>query len=189
MQYNTMKKAEIITMLNDKDAKIAELVATIDGLETEGITLRRENERLMIQNEALMNALKAVGNTANAADKIDKNVDDIKLNAPTPDVDDTDNTDVDDADDTDIKRTRQDGINDWLIKKYGSLDNANAVKAMTSVVAKEWSDKARATGKRIVSRHNYKAKLYAESYLRILVKNKADKKLIAAQKKIVDGLK
>jgi len=87
------------------------------------------------------------------------------------------------------KSTRKDAINDWKIKKYGSLEIANAVQKMTAEVSKEWAEEARKTGKYVVSRKNYKEKLYAEAYLRVMIANKAPKNKIAEQKKIVEGLK
>jgi len=185
MQYNTMKKAEIITMINDKDAQIAELEA---ALKIANYTIGRYEDLMKnlvaTSKDAIANAEKsqkvAEDSQKIAADAINvaKKVTGKKLAAPKPD-----NT-------TEKKPTTyKDAINDYKIQKYGNLDTANAVKAMTNVVAKEWAETARKTGKYVVSRKNYKDKLYAEAYLRILIKNKADKKMIEAQRKVVDGLK
>ena len=85
-----------------------------------------------------------------------------------------------------VKKTRQDGINEWLIKKYGDLETAAEVQAMTKVIADEWREEARRTGKFVVKKSEYKTKLYETAYERVLAEREAAK---AATKKTTRGRK
>ena len=64
-------------------------------------------------------------------------------------------------------KTRKEAIADWKVSKYGSTEIADAVKKMTAVVAKEWSDQYRATGKLVCPRNEYKTRLWAEAERRV----------------------
>lgn len=63
--------------------------------------------------------------------------------------------------------TRKDAISQWKIEKYGSAEKADAVQKMAKVIADEWADIARKTGKFVVKRSQYKDKLYEEALKRV----------------------
>lgn len=89
----------------------------------------------------------------------------------------------------DRRKTYAEAIDDWKIAKYGDLDTAAAVQDMTKVVAADWKKQWKETGKPVVSKKNYKEKLYAEAYLRVLIANKAKKVIVNQQRAVVEGLK
>ena len=72
--------------------------------------------------------------------------------------------------------TRQEGINAYKIQKYGSLEMAAKVQEMTAVIAEEWREEAKKTGKFVVAKSEYKTKLYETAYERVLEVEAAKKK-------------
>lgn len=76
--------------------------------------------------------------------------------------------------------TRQEGIDAYKIQKYGSLERAAKVAEMTKVIAEEWREEAKKTGKLVVARNEYKTKLFETAYERVL-KEEADAKKSASK--------
>lgn len=64
-------------------------------------------------------------------------------------------------------QTYKEAINTYKAEKYGDMATADAVKAMTKVIAEEWRQKARETGKLVVPRDQYKKKLWEEAEFRV----------------------
>ena len=78
--------------------------------------------------------------------------------------------------------TRKEAIAQWKIDKYGSEERADAVQKMANVVAEEWADTARKTGKYVVKPTQYKKKLYDEALRRVEEQENATKKSTTAKK-------
>lgn len=139
--------------------------------------------------ETEINVLKAMFGDRITISLMEKPKPENKKNAPKPEetevVDDKDKENSGDK----VKKTYKEAIDEWLEKQYGDLDTAKKVQEMTKTVAADWKKQWIETGKPVVSKKNYKTKLYAESYLRVLVANKTEKNIIDAQRKVVEGLK
>jgi len=105
-----------------------------------------------------------------------KEIDEPKLNAPR-------NTVTSEAEITEGETSVYDHryVPAWRIKKYGSIEMVDKVDAMAKVVAEEWAEEARKTGKFVVKKSEYKTKLYEEAEERV---SKAEKKASEKAKKV-----
>ena len=56
---------------------------------------------------------------------------------------------------------------DALTQKYGNIDARKQFVEMTKVIAAEWREQYKATGKLVVEKKNYKKELYAEANRRL----------------------
>ena len=80
-------------------------------------------------------------------------------------------------------KTYKEGLDEYKIKKYGSIEVADRVQAMTKVIAKEWREEARKTGKFVVARSEYKTKLYETAFDRVKEEMKKEEEVKKATSK------
>lgn len=64
----------------------------------------------------------------------------------------------------------------WRLKKYGSVENVLAVDAMVKIVRDEWAAIKKSTGKNVVARKDYATKLYEEAERRVMAQKKGENK-------------
>ena len=180
MNYTTMKKADLIALIEEKDRELRVAELKIEGLGQALKAVKATMKKFcggmndIFTAEIVKNATAEVkpekvteeqqqnnADTVKNAPKVEKAVE-AEINNPEPE-----NTE-------EPPKTRKNGINAWKIAKYGSEERADRVQAMTKVVAEDWRNQWIATGKRVVARSEYKAKLYEEAERRVAAEEKAE---------------
>lgn len=186
---NTMKKAELIELINSQKKVIEGLTAENKELKNalaelkDGIKSFATTVNTIYKNDTVRVATSTITSdniTASDNKAAVKTMNKGKKEAPEkPDeanesgatkneepAEEIDNND-DMKPDNKAAKTYKEGLDEYKIKKYGSIEIADRVQAMTKVIAEEWREKARKTGKLPVARNEYKTKLYDTAFERV----------------------
>ena len=168
MNLNTMKKADLINMIKSQEEIIKALTNENNELKNALVEIKVATKTFIshMNGVYVTDAVKTATTTniTNSAD--DVKVEEERKEAPKPE-EVASKPEEHEENPKPVNKTYREGLDDWKIKKYGSIEIANRVQAMTKVVAAEWREEAKKTGKYVVAKKDYKNKLYEVAYDRV----------------------
>lgn len=211
--YTNMKKVDLVNLLNAKDQEILLLNMKIEGLETAIRAIRSYTKDFVVgmnnvySAEVVKAAYKAVEtpkNTEKQADEAEKPAEkpaETPKAAPVkPEAVKLGKGKTQKQAEAEIlareeakkaenqqkmpeKQYEHRYIAPWRLKKYGSVEKCIAVDEAAKIVAQEWADQKRKTGKNVVPYKDYKTRLYEEAERRVNEAEAAAAKATKATKK------
>ena len=202
--YATMKKADLINMLEAKDQEVMLLQMKIDGLET-AIRAIRDCTKTFVTGMNDVYSAEVVKAAYKAAETIEngyKQTAEVEKPAEKPaevakaapvkpeavklgkgktqkqaeaeilareEAKKAENQQkmTENVQKTAEKQYEHKYVAPWRLKKYGSVEKCIAVDEAAKIVAQEWAEQKRKTGKNVVPYKDYKTRLYEEAERRV----------------------